>query len=310
MIIDQLIEAINKKASPIVAGLDPLVAKLPKYLVDAAERDRGKGTAATASAMLQFNTQILEAIAPIVPAVKLQKACYEVLGPEGLITFEKSAQKAKDLGLIVIDDSKRGDIGSTAALYAEATIGKGLASDFTTVNPYLGWDGIEPFMVTAQKNNKGFFLLVRTSNPSASNYQEASIDGIPLYRKIAQDLERRASASVNKAGYSDLGAVVGATWPDEAEQLREDMPSCYFLVPGYGAQGGSGLDVMPTFDKNGYGALINSSRGIIFASQRDDLPSQLKGEELFADAAAWAATAMKEDLLSCLKEVNKLPDNW
>ncbi len=310
MIIDQLIEAVNQKSAPIVVGLDPLIRKLPSYLVAAAEKEHGKGAAAMAEAMLQFNTQILEAIAPIVPSVKLQKACYEVLGPEGLVVFEKSAQKAKDLGLIVIDDSKRGDIGSTAALYAEATIGSNLASDFTTVNPYLGWDGIEPFVEKAQKNDKGFFLLVRTSNPSASNYQEASLDGLPLYRKVAQDLENHASAWVNKSGYSSLGAVVGATWPEEAEQLRADMPSCYFLVPGYGAQGGSGMDVMPTFDEQGYGALINSSRGIIFASQRDDLPTDLKGEELFADAAAWAATAMKEDLLSCLKQVNKLPENW
>jgi len=308
--IERLFSAIDVKQSAVVVGLDPVLNRLPRFLVLEAAAQTASPAAAAIAALGRFNQAILQAVAPFAPAVKLQKACYEVYGAAGITLFEETARQAQALGLIVIDDSKRGDIGSTAALYAQALIGPQSNADFVTVNPYLGWDGIEPFLHQADANDKGVFVLTRTSNPSAGQYQEAMSGSIPLYLRIAQDLAARASARLLHRGYGNLGAVVGATWPEEAIVLRQAMPGVLFLVPGYGAQGGSAADAVPCFDAQGYGALINSSRGIIFAFAREDLPTSLQGETNFAEAAAWAAQAMKNDLAGALQRAGKLPSTW
>ncbi len=310
MIVERLFHCIDEKTSPVVAGLDPVLEQIPPFLLKKAKNRLGDNQAAVVAALLTFNLSLLEVLAPLVPAVKLQKACYEVYGAPGIDCFEQTAKKAQALGLIVIDDSKRGDIGSTAGLYAQALLGKDRPADFATVNPYLGWDGIDPFLALCKKNDRGLFLLVRTSNPSAAQYQEARTPKGPLYEAIAQDLEERAQNWLGARGFSPLGAVVGATWPKEQTRLRKLMPHCLFLVPGYGAQGAKGKEVMPSFNPQGYGALINSSRGIIFAYKRPDLPSSLQGDENFAQAAAWAASEMRKDLLHNLAQAGKLPSNW
>lgn len=315
-LIQRLIRRIDETQNPIVVGLDPLIERIPEHLTAEAAQRYGESQEADLAAIGQFNLQLLEEIAPLVPAVKLQKACYELYGPGGLLLFEQTAQKARSMGLIVIDDSKRGDIGSTATLYAKGLIGgapkeaRPPASDYLTVNPYLGWDGIDPFLDVADQTDKGLFLLVRTSNPSASQYQEARIEGMPLYEKIALDLEAHSRTRIQEEGFSNLGAVVGATWPKEAARLREIMPSVFFLVPGYGAQGGTGETVASCFNQEGYGALINSSRGIIFAYQDQSMPKELQKPESFAQAAKEAVLRMRSDLNQALKAQGKLPRRW
>ncbi len=306
-LIDRLFAEVSKKQSPILLGLDPTLDRLPPQF-------HAQGAEGAAAALLDFNLELLEALADLVPAVKLQMACYELFGAPGYRAFGATVKRAKELGLLVVDDSKRGDIGSTAKLYAQGHLGPvpGFAgesfpvlSDFVTVNPYLGDDGLLPFYEVAQAQDKGVFVLVRTSNPSARQYQEAQIQGRPLFEQIALDLEAQSRTQVGACGYSPLGAVVGATWPQEAARLRELMPTVPFLVPGYGTQGGSGADVVPCFDAQGSGALVNNSRGLIFAYQSLGFPAAL-----FAKAATEAALAMKEDLKSALKAQHKLPKGW
>ena len=318
-IIDQLIQEIDRKNSPIVVGLDPLIDQLPDFIKQQSLKEFGNTNRGAAEALFQFNKGLLEEIESLVPAVKLQMACYELYGPDGIETFNRTVQLAKQLGLIVIDDSKRNDIGSTAKLYAMNHLGEApliegkdesIKADFLTVNPYLGSDTLKPFFDVCQQYNKGLFILARTSNPSAGEYQEAQVEGLPLYQKIAKDIQAQADCHIGINRFSTIGAVVGATWPRETERLREIMPNVYFLVPGYGAQGATSDQVTSAFDQNGFGALINSSRAIIFAYRSSQYRSQFPNENQFANASRQAVKNMKFDLLRSLSQAGKLPRNW
>lgn len=316
IVIDQLISEINRKSAPVVVGLDAEIDHIPSFIREEMSRQFGPTRKAAAEAIFRFNSQLLDEIHPHIPAVKLQMACYELYEAEGLSVFRKTVEKAKALGLIVIDDSKRNDIGHTASIYAQGHLGKtplidgeadDIKPDFLTINPYLGSDTINPFLEVCRENNKGLFVLVRTSNPSAGEYQEAEVDEMPLFQKIALDIEKAGADLVGENGFSSIGAVVGATWPEEAALLRKTMPGSYFLVPGYGAQGGTAGQVVNCFDDNGYGALINSSRGVMYA-YRDE---QLGGDPAdFGRASVRAIQAMRDDLLRTLRQAGKLPAGW
>lgn len=320
LVIDQLIQKIDETRCPIVVGLDPLIQSIPESIKDDAIQKYGNTKQGAAEALYQFNIGLLDQIHQLIPAVKLQMACYEMYGSYGVDVFERTVKYAKDLGLIVIDDSKRNDIGSTANLYALGHLGKTpliegeekeeYKADFLTINPLLGSDNTNPFIKQCQENNRGIFILVRTSNPSSKEYQEALIDDMPLYHKIAADVEEFGEEMIGERGFTPIGAVVGATWPQESETLREIMPHVYFLVPGYGAQGATADDVVAAFNDEGYGALINSSRGIIFAYQQNDYKQQFPNPDDYAKAAEAAVIDMRESLANALKRADKLPENW
>jgi orotidine-5'-phosphate decarboxylase len=287
---DQLLEAIDKKQNPSVVGLDPRLEKIPEHV----RKDKKTG-----KAILEFNKRVIDAVAPIVPAVKPQIAFYEKHGIDGLKAFIKTIKHAKKRGLVVIEDVKRNDIGSTAQAYAEAHLGKAFNGDAVTVNAYLGSDGVKPFAEKI-KHGKGFFVLVKTSNPSSTELQDKKLaGGNKVYEEMGKLVHEWGKNSVGANGYSAVGAVVGATFPKEAERLRQIMPNTPFLVPGYGAQGGGAKDVVPCFNDDGMGAIVNSSRGIIFAFQKHG------GE--FDEAASKAAQDMKEDLENALKNAGKWP---
>ena len=270
---DRLFTAVRRIGNPIVVGIDPRAEDLPAGFLDRFAPDR----AGLADAFQAFGCGVVEAVAGKVPVVKFQSAFYEALGPEGVAALHRSAAHAKSNGLIVILDGKRNDIGSTAEAYARAYLGRVAVgdrfeapwqADALTVNPYLGGDGIAPFVRIAARENKGLFVLVRTSNPSAGDFQDLVADGKPVYRHVAERLAGWGGEVCGECGYSLAGAVVGATYPEQLRELREVLPRAVFLVPGYGAQGGSAADVAPAFDANGLGALVNSSRGVTFAYQR------------------------------------------
>lgn len=272
--MDALIEKILQKDNPTVAGLDPRPAHLPPELKELPPDE----------AYLKFNMGLIDALADVVPAIKPQAACYEALGAAGVAVLEKTIAASREAGLYVISDAKRGDIGSTAEAYAEAWLGDGpLGSDAVTVNPYLGSDGILPFLASG----RDIFALVKTSNPSSAELQDADCGGEPLYMRAARLLERLGTDSVGEYGYSRIGAVVGATHPAELTKLRALFPNMFFLVPGYGAQGGGAADVAGAFDGRGLGAVINSSRGIIAAWKKTggDWKDAARAEALLMRAA-------------------------
>lgn len=274
-VMDALIEKILEKNNPTVAGLDPRPAHLPPELA----------LLPPAEAYLQFNLGLIDVLADIVPAIKPQAACYEALGTDGMTVLARTIDAAHDAGLYVIGDAKRGDIGSTAEAYAEAWLGDGdFACDCVTVNPYLGSDGILPFLNTG----KDIFALVKTSNVSSAELQDLDCGGEPLYRRAARLIEDLGKDIVGSFGYSRIGAVVGATHPSELSELRRDFPNTFFLVPGYGAQGGGAADVAGAFDSRGLGAIVNSSRGIIAAWK--------KSGGNWRDAARAEALAMRDAL--------------
>lgn len=278
--MDALIEKILQKDNPTVAGLDPRPAHLPPELKDLPPDE----------AYLKFNLGLIGALADVVPAIKPQAACYEALGSAGIAVLEKTIAAAHEAGLYVISDAKRGDIGSTAEAYAEAWLGDGpLGSDAVTVNPYLGSDGILPFLDTG----RDIFALVKTSNPSSAELQDLDCGGEPLYMRAARLLEKLGADSLGGFGYSRIGAVVGATHPAELAKLRALFPKTFFLVPGYGAQGGGAADVSGAFDGRGLGAVINSSRGIIAAWKKTG------GD--WRDAARAEALSMRDALRSVRK---------
>ncbi len=319
LIIDRLISDIDEKQCPIVVGLDPALELVPEFLCKQAEDAYGNTLRGASEALFLFNRHLLDSIHPVVPAVKLQMACYELYGKWGIDAFDRTVKLAKKLGLIVIDDSKRNDIGNTASFYAKGHLGKaplfdgyddGDKPDFLTVNPYLGDDTIKPFVTECTNFNKGLFILARTSNKSAGQYQEAVVDGIPLYQKIARDIQQLSATHLGDRGFSTIGAVVGATWPEETKKLREDMPNVFILMPGYGAQGGTADQVTAAFNTDGYGAIVNSSRGIIYAYRSADGKSQYPYEEEFTRASLLAISSMREDLLRSLKQADRLPKNW
>ena len=302
--IERLVDKIRTLNAPIVVGLDPTLNFVPKFLLDKAINEKGETLEAAADAIFAFNKEIVDAVYDLVPAVKPQIAMYEQFGIPGLMAFKKTVDYCHEKGLIVIGDAKRGDIGSTSAAYAIAHIGKvkvgerefsPFDEDFVTVNPYLGSDGVVPFIDECKKNDKGLFILVKTSNPSSGEFQDKKIGAKALYELVGKKVDEWGLDLV-KGNYSEVGAVVGATYPEMGKVLREIMPKAYILVPGYGAQGGTAAELKPFFNKDGLGAIVNSSRGIIAAYKQEKYAEF--GEEGFAEASRAAVIDMKNDIAS------------
>lgn len=305
--INKLVSKIQKTEAPIVVGLDPMMKYVPAHIQKAAFDEYGETLKGAAEAIWQYNKQIVDAIYDLVPAVKPQIAMYEQFGIEGLIAFKKTVDYCKEKDLVVIGDIKRGDIGSTSEAYAVGHLGKvqvgsqsyyGFDEDFATVNPYLGSDGVKPFMKVCAEEKKGIFVLVKTSNPSSGEFQDKEVDGKPLYEIVGAQVDAWGSELMGDS-YSYVGAVVGATYPEMGKVLRDIMPKAYILVPGYGAQGGKGADLVHFFNKDGLGAIVNSSRGIIAAYQQEQYKAI--GELNFADASRQAVIDMREDIKQALK---------
>ncbi|MBO5353965.1 MAG: orotidine-5'-phosphate decarboxylase [Lachnospiraceae bacterium] len=305
--IDKLITKIKATDAPIVVGLDPMLGYIPNYIKEAAFKEYGETLEGAAEAVWQYNKGIVDAVYDLIPAVKPQVAMYEQFGIPGMVAFHKTVQYCKEKGLIVIGDIKRGDIGSTSAAYAAGHIGKvtigsntyePFGEDFVTVNPYLGTDGIKPFVDVCKENDKGLFILVKTSNPSSGEFQDRLIDGRPLYEHMGEKVAEWG-ADCMSGDYSNIGAVVGATYPEQGKILRKLMPKTFILVPGYGAQGGKGADLAHFFNEDGLGAIINSSRGIIAAYKQEAYAKF--GETGYADAARAAVLDMKADINSAIK---------
>ncbi len=305
--IRKLIDGIKRTEAPIVVGLDPKVDFIPKRILDKAISQHGESAEAVAEAFWQFNKEIVDHIHDLVPAVKPQIAMYEQYGIPGLIAYKKTVDYCHEKGLLVIADVKRGDIGSTSESYALSHLGgtkvgssivKGFDADFATVNPYLGSDGVKPFINVCNEFDKGIFVLVKTSNPSSGELQDKIADGKPLYETVGALVEEWGAQSMD-GDYSNVGAVVGATYPEIGRILRDVMPHAFILVPGYGAQGGKGSDLVHFFDKDGLGAIVNSSRGIIAAWKNEKYGDPAK--ELLGEAARAAVIDMKEDIAGALK---------
>lgn len=285
--IDRLCERIKETGNPTVVGLDTAASYLPR------RAELSDDFESLASAVTDFNRAIIERIRKIVPAVKVQIAYYEAMGVAGMRAFADTCEAARDAGMIVIADAKRNDIGATAGQYAEAFFGKAFYCDMLTVNGYLGTDGIAPFLA---KKDKGIYVLVKTSNPSGGELQDMKLEnGLTVYERMAQLTDEWGRDSIGKSGYSDVGAVVGATYPKQAAALRAMLPHTFFLVPGYGAQGGGADGAVAGFDEKGGGGIVNSSRGIICAYKQE----KYKGMK-FDEAAYAACVDMREDLTSAL----------
>ena len=305
--IDKLIQKITEKNAPIVVGLDPMLNYVPEYIQEEAFEEYGKTLEGAAEAIWQFNKGIVDATYDLIPAVKPQIAMYEQFGLPGMIAFKKTVDYCKEKGLVVIGDIKRGDIGSTSTAYAVGHLGKvmvggtayaGFDEDFVTVNPYLGSDGVNPFIDVCKEEKKGLFILVKTSNPSSGEFQDQMIDGRPLYELVGEKVAQWGEDCMGDE-YSYIGAVVGATYPEMGKVLRKVMPKSYILVPGYGAQGGKGKDLVHFFNEDGLGAIVNSSRGIIAAYKQEKYANY--GEEAFADASRAAVEDMVADIRGALE---------
>ena len=290
---DQLAAAVGRLASPVVVGLDPRWERLPESF-----RLGGASLDAKALAYEQFCNAVIDVVTALVPAVKVQAAFFEELGPVGMGAMAAVIEHAHTCGLLVILDGKRGDIGSTAEAYARGYLGRESSAwqaDAMTVNPYLGDDSLAPFVDVAAERGAGIFVLVKTSNPGSGMLQDAVTDDGPLYRRVAAHVETLAAQSVGECGYGSVGAVVGATFPDQLAELRTAMPHTWFLVPGYGSQGGTAGDVAAAFDARGLGAIVNNSRGIIFAHSRPDYAERF-GAAKWQDAVAAATRNMIAEL--------------
>jgi orotidine-5'-phosphate decarboxylase len=313
---DRLIYLIRHKCSFVVAGLDPRVDRFPPHLLKNAFQESGHTYKAVAEAIWSFNQAIVDAVAPFVVAVKPQIAFYELYGWEGLRIFTQTIQYARDKGLLVIADAKRSDIGSTAEAYADAFLGRAPLDDdivvpifdvdALTVNPYLGIDGVSPFIKAAKQYGKGIFVLVRTSNPSARDLQDLETSAGSVYQVVGRLVNRWGEGTEGREGYHLTGAVVGATYPDEAEKLRRIMPYSFFLVPGYGVQGGTAEDVAPCFNQDGLGAVVNASRSIIFAYRSAPWCEKYTEKE-FAQAAAASAALMRDEINAAVARSCRLP---
>ena len=302
--IEKLVERIKKLEAPIVVGLDPTLNFLPKFILDKAINEKGETLEAAADAIFEFNKKIVDAVYDLIPAVKPQIAMYEQFGIPGLMAYKQTVDYCHEKGLLVIGDAKRGDIGSTSTAYAIGHLGKvkigsteiaPIDTDFLTINPYMGSDSVVPFVEECKKNDKGLFILVKTSNPSSGEFQDQKVGKKAVYELVGKKVDEWGAGLV-KNGYSDVGAVVGATYPEMGEVLREIMPKAYILVPGYGAQGGTAAELKPFFNKDGLGAIVNSSRGIIAAYKQDKYAEY--GAEGFAEAARAAVIDMKNDIAS------------
>lgn len=282
---DRLHAAIADRRTPALVGLDPRLDQLPESIATAARNRTSSEVEAAASAFDEFCSRIIDVVAPLVPAVKPQAAFFEQYGPAGCQALHNVIRKARDAGLIVICDAKRGDIGSTAEAYANAYLAGAdpdaavWASDALTVNPYLGKDTLEPFVRVATERGAGLYVLVRTSNPGAATFQDRETDGQKLYQHVAQVVEKFSAESTGECGYGSIGAVVGATYPAELTELRQAMPKTPLLVPGFGSQGAGASEVAGGFDEKGFGALINSSRGINFAYRKAPYCDQFAPDE-------------------------------
>lgn len=304
--IQQLIEKIQKTKAPICVGLDPMLNYIPEHILKKSFGEFGETLEGAADAIWNFNKEIVDHTFDLIPSVKPQIAMYEQFGIEGLKVYEKTVRYCQDKGLLVIGDAKRGDIGSTSAAYATAHLGKvkvgnsvctAFNTEFLTVNPYLGTDGVKPFVDVCKAEDKGLFVLVKTSNPSSGEFQDKLVDGRPVYELVADKVVEWGADCMDGA-YSNVGAVVGATYPEMSAVLRKLMPKTYFLVPGYGAQGGTAQDLKPCFNEDGLGAIVNSSRGIIAAYNQEKYAKF--GAEHFAEASRQAVLDMVADINSVL----------
>lgn len=302
--INQLVNKIKKLNAPVVVGLDPMLSYVPEHIVKKSLDEYGETLEGAADAIWQFNKEIVDKTWDLIPAVKPQIAMYEQFGIPGMIAYKKTVDYCKSKGLVVIGDVKRGDIGSTSAAYAVGHLGKvqvgskklaGFDEDFATVNPYLGSDGIEPFIKVCKEENKGIFVLVKTSNPSSGEFQDQLVNGKPLYELVGEKVAEWGASHMGES-YSYVGCVVGATYPEMGKILRKVMPKTYILVPGYGAQGGTADSLRPYFNEDGLGAIVNSSRGIIAAYKQEKYAKF--GSENFADASRAAVIDMIEDIRS------------
>ena len=304
MSVDLLVEKIKEKGNPSVAGLDPKIDYVPEYIRKKAYAEYGQNLKGATEAIWEFNKGLIDALYDVVPAVKPQSAFYEMYGLYGEEVMHRTISYAKEKGLYIILDVKRNDIGSTAEAYSKAYLGKTMVDgvecdacgvDCVTVNPYLGTDGVLPFVNDCKTYDKAIFALVKTSNPSSGELQDLVVDDKHIYEKVAECVNKWNEDTIGKSGYGAVGAVVGATYPEQAVVLRKLMPKSYFLVPGYGAQGGGAEGVKPCFNSDGLGAIVNSSRGIMCAYKKGDWK-----EEQFAEAARAEVLRMKADLLSVL----------
>ncbi len=309
MSFDNLIKKIYEKQNPTVVGLDPKLSYIPPYILDAAEAEFGKTFEAAAFALIEYNKAIIDEIYDIVPAIKPQVAYYEMYGWQGLKVLSETIDYAKSKGMYIITDGKRNDIGATMQAYTTAHLGstdlfgakeEAFSGDSLTVNAYLGTDGISPLLSACKDGDKGIFVLVKTSNPSSGELQDKKLEnGNTVYKEMAEMCKIWGQDLMGEYGYNAVGTVVGATYPEQLLEMRQNCPNTFFLVPGYGAQGGGADEVMPAFDKNGLGAIINSSRGIICAWQDEKCD-----ERDFAKAARRAALKMKDDLMSKLGKIS------
>lgn len=304
--MDNLIEKIKKTNNPTVMGLDPRYDMIPTCITNKYSQDI-KGAC---GAILEFNKALIDATCDIIPAVKPQIAFYEMFGVEGMETFKKTCEYAKAKGMVIIADIKRGDIGSTAAGYSNAYLGKTPLGEneepifdveFITVNPYLGIDGVKPFIEDCKKYGKGIFILVKTSNPSSGELQDLKLEtGKTVYETVGELVNEWGKELIGQNQYSSIGAVVGATYPKQLQELRKIMPNTYFLIPGYGAQGGKAEDIALGFDKNGLGGIVNASRSLMCAYKSDKWKDTYTQEQ-FAEATRAEAIRMRDELNSALK---------
>ena len=305
--INKLTAKIQKTKAPIVVGLDPMLNYIPKHIQEKAFKEFGETLEGAAEAIWQFNKEIVDKTYDLIPAVKPQIAMYEQFGIPGIMAFKKTVDYCKSIDLVVIGDIKRGDIGSTSAAYATGHIGKvqigankiaPFDEDFVTLNPYMGADSITPFIDVCKEEKKGLFILVKTSNPSSGDFQDQMVGDRPVYELVGEKVAQWGETCMGD-DYSYVGAVVGATYPEMGKTLRKIMPKAYILVPGYGAQGGQGKDLVHFFNEDGLGAIVNSSRGIIAAYKQEKYAKF--GEENFADASRAAAEDMIADITGALE---------
>ena len=307
MPFDRLIEKIAEMKNPTVVGLDPKLDYVPEYIKAEAFEKHGKTLEAAAEAILTFNKMIIDEIHDVVPAIKPQAAYYEMYGWQGVKTLKETIDYAKSKGMFVMTDGKRNDIGATMEAYAAAHLGvtavdgeeiEAFGADALTVNGYLGTDGISPLLNICKARDKGIFVLVKTSNKSSGELQDRKIEDKTVYAVMGEMCEKWGKDNIGKYGYSAVGAVVGATYPQQLEEMRNQLPHTFFLVPGYGAQGGGAAGVAKAFDKNGLGAIVNSSRAVMCAYKTEGC-----NEKDFAKAARREVLRMKEDITSHIHEI-------
>ncbi len=305
--INKLVKKIQETKAPIVVGLDPMMNYIPNHIQEKAFQEFGETLEGASEAIWQYNKEIIDHTYDLIPAVKPQIAMYEQFGIPGLQAFKKTVDYCKSKDLVIIGDIKRGDIGSTSAAYAVGHLGKvqvgsktyiPFDEDFVTVNPYLGSDGVNPFIDVCKEENKGLFILVKTSNPSSGEFQDQLVDGRPLYELVGEKVAQWGEECMGDQ-YSAIGAVVGATYPEMGKALRKIMPKTYILVPGYGAQGGKGADLVHFFNEDGLGAIVNSSRGIIAAYKQEAYAKY--GELNFGEASRAAVVDMVDDIKGALE---------